>query len=172
MRKEPRIHRITAYTLLISLLALSVPSRAAEDSVSFAVFEVVDCHSTGAKPMVLKGNPRKEKHCVAPHPIVDQTHLKTAVSATNTDGQPQLRVTLTEEGGKLMQKATQRIMGQGPVRGHLAIVVDDELLDVASVMSVVTDSMVIEGEGLTQKQVDEIAYLLQRKVQHKNQRQT
>jgi preprotein translocase subunit SecD len=170
MRKEPGIHRITAYTLLISLLTLIVPLRAAEDSVSFAVFEVVDCHSTSAKSMVLKRSKRKEKYCIAPQPIVDQTHLKTAASSTDALGRPQLELTLTEEGGELMQKATQRIMQQDPHRGQVGIVVDDELLYVPTVRGVTTDSIVVQG-GFTQKEVDGIVHLLQKRVVH-NQRQT
>jgi len=142
----------------------------AQEVTTFAVFEVVDCKAPGARSMVLKGT--KENHCLASKPIVDQTHLKRASSHTTSDGEPQLRLNLTEPGGKLMWKATQRIMRehQGDHSlGELGIVVRGELLHVPTLRDVVRDEIILSGKGLKQEEIDELVHFLETKALPQNQ---
>src|SRR5438046_830561 len=44
--------------------------------LSFGIFEVVDCKTSGMAPMNLKGS--TEKYCLAAKPVVDETDIKAA----------------------------------------------------------------------------------------------
>jgi len=164
MRRKDCLRRVTMFALLIFVLAGLLRPAEAEDGFSFAVYEVVNCNKPGAKSMALKGS--TQKHCLASKPIVDQTQLKSASSHTSDDGQPQLWLTLTPEGAVVMQKATERIMQEHPGRdGHLAIVVNGQLLHTPRLMNALSDGIVWSGKGLTQKEIDEIKSFLERKTQ-------
>src|SRR5438270_8613481 len=169
MQRKNYVRGLAAFTLLVFMLAGLVRPVAAQEVSAFAVFEVVDCKAPGVKSMVLKGT--KEKHCLASKPIVDQNHLKMASSHTTGDGEPQLRLYLTEPGGELMRKATKRIMREHQVdhnRGALGIVVRGELLHVPTLRDVVSDEIILSG-GLKQEEIDELVYFLQAKARQNSQ---
>ena len=164
MQKRIHIVCLAAFTFLFSGLAMPAQPPKAQKPLIFAVFEIVDCKNAGARPMVMKGKEKKEKYCVASKPIVDQTHLQAASGATSSDGRPELELTLTEEGGQLMEKATQRIIDQhDQYQSHLGIVVHGELLQVPTLTGVVSSKLMVQG-GLTQEDVDEIVTFLQKKT--------
>ena len=170
MQRKNCSRRLAAFTFLGFMLAVLVRPAAAQEATTFAVFEVVDCKAPGARSMVLKGT--EENHCLASKPIIDQTHLKMASRRTTSDGEPQLRLDLTESGGKLMQKETERIIRKHQVdhsRGKLAIVIRGELLHVPTLVGVLKDEIFLGGKRLKQEEIDDLVHFLETKAVRQNQ---
>lgn len=163
MRVAPRLCRLaTCWSLIVIFHALPAKPETKKKQASFGIFEVVDCHESGQKPIPLKGSSSKEKYCFAPKAIVDQRHLQSAKSSRNALGEPMLELTLTEQGGQLMQKATRRLMEEHEGKGEfprLAILANGELISAPTLRSVIVDALVVQG-NFSQDDVDELVELL------------
>lgn len=129
-------------------------------SGSFGIFEVVDCGTIGSQPKLLK--PTKDSsamvYCLAANPIVDKTHLKSAESSMSDYGDALLLLSLTPEGGKIMEEASTRLLAEHNSKGddaRLAIVINGNLVWVSTLKSAIKDRIVVEG-GFRQKEVDRI----------------
>jgi preprotein translocase subunit SecD len=161
MRSDDLSSRLIV-SLVVLLSAAPFQAQPGEESVSFGIFEVVDCATAGANAMLLKRGEETQKYCLAAKPIVNRAHLKDAKCATDGLGRPMLELTLTKPGGELMEKTTQRLVGEHSTTGErrsLGLVVNGKLLSIPTVMDVITDQLVVHG-GWTKKEVDEIVAFL------------
>jgi len=128
----------------------------------FGIFEVVDCGTIGSQPKVLK--PTKDSgtmlYCLAAKPIVDRTHLKSAESSMSDDGNALLLLSLTPEGGKIMEEASTRLLANSKGDdARVAFVINGNLVSVPTLKGAIKDRIVVEG-GFKQKEVDRIVDFL------------
>jgi hypothetical protein len=104
-------------------------------------------------------------YCIAAKPIIDKRQLKWAAAGTNESGKAYLTLKLTKEGGRTMEAASQRLLGEKEVKKgevQLAIVINGKLLTVPYLRGVIKDEFNVEG-AFTQNQLDKIADELNRK---------
>ena len=135
---------------------------------AFGIFEVVDCATIGSQPKPLKSSEdsRPMFYCLAAKPIVDRTHLKSAESSMGDFGNALLLLSLTPEGGKIMEQASTRLLAEHGTKGddaRLAIVINGNLVAVPSLRNAVKDRIVVEG-GLRNKDVNRIVESLNSKA--------
>jgi preprotein translocase subunit SecD len=149
---------------LAASLALTSATHAAfkineNKSGSFGIFEVVDCGTSGARPKLLKTKEGAVLYCIAAKPIIDKRQLKWAAAGTNESGGAYLSLNLTKEGGRIMEAASQRLLGEKEAKkgeAQLAIVINGKLLTAPHLLGVIKDEFYVEG-AFTQNELDKIA---------------
>jgi preprotein translocase subunit SecD len=93
--------------IALSSVAYAVPKITQNQSGSFGIFEIVTCATPGSKSMELKTEEGKlEAYCIAAVPIITRTHVKKVESCHGKRGY-EVEINLTEDGARLMEKATR-----------------------------------------------------------------
>jgi preprotein translocase subunit SecD len=114
--------------------------------VSFGIFEVVDCKTSGMAPKSLQGS--TEKYCLSAKPIVDETDVRTAQALRSDSGKARLELFFTLKTGEHVKEVTGRINAEHLRRneqGSLGIVIDGTLVTVATLSGVISDTFVVDG---------------------------
>jgi len=127
-------------------------------SDAFGIFEVVECGTVGSQPKLKTADRGALIYCISAKPIVDRTHLKSAESSMSDYGNALLLLSLTPEGGKIMEEASTHLLAKHNSKGddaRLAIVINGNLVSVSTLKSAIKDRIVVEG-GFRQKEVDRI----------------
>jgi hypothetical protein len=126
----------------------------------FAIFEIVNCHTSGSKSMALERRAAQpETLCVSAKPILTRAHVKTVEVCSHRMRHTDLTVHLTEEGAHLMEQATRRMLESPRADGErprLGLVVNDHLMDAPNVPTIIRDGFSL-GDGLNQTELEFIA---------------
>jgi len=92
-------------------------------------------------------------------PIVEGTDFRDAQPSTDQNGRPNIHFTLTTEAGERFYKYTSTHSKDSATPGSMAIVLDNQVREVASIESAIRDSGEITG-GFTKQQADDLSMML------------
>ena len=91
--------------------------------------------------------------------VVEGLDFRDAQPSTDQNGRPNIRFTLTTEAGDRFLKYTTAHSKESSDPGSMAIVLDNQVREVASINSPIRDSGEIEG-GFTQQQANDLSLML------------
>jgi preprotein translocase subunit SecD len=114
--------------------------------ISFRIFEIIDCKTSGITAVSLKGS--AEKYCLAATPVIDETDIKAAQALRSESGKARVEMFFSLKTGERMKEVTGRIYTehlQRKEQGRLGIVMDGTLVIVAPLSEVISDELVIDG---------------------------
>jgi hypothetical protein len=88
----------------------------------------------------------QERYCFAGETIVDETQVESAsVWNSEYDDKPGLRLIFKPEGAARLREISTRLMARTESPGRLGVVVNDKLVSVATVRTVVATDLVISN---------------------------
>jgi preprotein translocase subunit SecD len=90
---------------------------------------------------------------------VEGTDFRDAQPATDMNGRPNITFTLTTEAGERFLKYTQAHIASGPTPGSMAIVLENNVREVASINGAIRDQGEITG-GFSQQQAQDLSLML------------
>jgi len=90
---------------------------------------------------------------------VEGTDFRDAQPGTDINGRPNIKFTLTTDAGEHFYKYTDAHKEGGPTPGSMAIVLENEVKEVAGIRDAIRDQGQIDG-GFTQDQANDLSMLL------------
>jgi len=91
--------------------------------------------------------------------VVEGTDFRDAQPSTDVNGRPDIHFTLTTAAGEVFYKYTSSHSKESSTPGSMAIVLDNQVREVAAIDSAIRDSGEITG-GFTKQQADDLGMLL------------
>ena len=92
-------------------------------------------------------------------PVVEGTDFRDAQPSSDVNGRPDIHFTLTTEAGDRFYKYTSAHSKGSATPGSMAIVLDNQVREVAAIDNGIRDSGQIEG-GFTKQQADDLSLML------------